>query len=137
MEVKVESFSWHLFQSLRTYFVYALGVIFFSATSLNGAIRHFSILLSTLTELNRWSIAKSIFLQLGVKYQEIFILILGLSTLLIVDILREKKTYARWWMSKQCVGFRWMVWLYLFFSVILFGVYGGGYSASTFIYQGF
>ena len=70
-----------------------------------------------------------------VKY--IFILILGLSTLLIVDILREKKTYARWWMSKQCVGFRWMVWLYLFFSVILFGVYGGGYSASTFIYQGF
>lgn len=137
LEVEVESFSWHLFQSLRTYFVYALGVIFFSATSLNGALKHYSILLSSLSELNRWSIAKSIFLQLGVKNQDIFILILGLSTLLIVDILREKKTYARWWMSKQCVGFRWMVWLYLFFSVILFGVYGGGYSASTFIYQGF
>ena len=63
--------------------------------------------------------------------------IIAVAMLVIVAVLREKYGYARSWMGKQILVFRWTVWIALFIIVLILGSYGPGYNASEFIYQGF
>jgi D-alanyl-lipoteichoic acid acyltransferase DltB (MBOAT superfamily) len=136
-EFKTESFGWHFFQSLRTYFIYALGVVFFTASGLKEAFQHYKVLYSSLKQLNPWTLFDGTILNLGVTWSDINIILIGLLCLLVADALREKHGYARAWIKEQSFGFRWMIWIFLFVMVLVYGMYGPGYDASTFIYQGF
>lgn len=135
--IKDESFGWHFFQSIRTYFIYALGVVFFTSTGLRTAISHYGILLRSIRVLNPWTLFDETVLSFGVAWRDINILVIGILILIIVDTLREKYGYARTWIKEQSFGFRWMIWIGLFLMVLIYGMYGPGYDASTFIYQGF
>ena len=37
-------------------------------------------------------------------------------------------------LARQNIWFRWLVYYGLIFAVLIFGIYGPGYDASTFIY---
>ena len=137
LEIKTESFGWHFFQSARTYVIYALGVVFFTSPGLRLAFEHYKILYHSLKQLNPWTLFDGTILNLGVTWQDINIIILGLICLILADYLREKYEYARNWICKQSFGFRWIIWIFLFLMVLIYGMYGPGYDASTFIYQGF
>ena len=65
------------------------------------------------------------------------IIIFAVVVVLLVDILREKYGYARIWLDRQTIVFRWFVWLGIFSFILIYGMYGVGYNASEFIYQGF
>ena len=135
--IKTDVFSWHVFQSVRTYTVYALGAVAFSAVGLSGAISHYKLLLGSFKSWNPWVLFNGSIINLGVTWQDINLIILGVFILFFVAVLREKYGYARLWIQKQNVGFRWLIWLVLFSVVLIRGLYGEGYDASTFIYQGF
>lgn len=137
LRIRVESFSWHLFQSIRTFFVYAFGAVFFSAPGLMGALSHYKTLIYAYRDFNPWTLYDDTILNLGITYTDINIVIVGMVALLIVGILREKYEYARNWIAMQSFGFRWIIWIVLFFTVVIYGLYGPGYDASAFIYQGF
>lgn len=133
LKIDTECFSWRLFQRIRTYVLYALGAVFFSALSLKNALERYTILFSVPDEIN-FEITIN---DLGVTYEDINLIIIGCVLLLTVAVLREKFGYARNWMQKQLLPFRWLVWLTLFIIVLIYGLYGPGYDASTFIYEGF
>jgi len=137
LEVKTDSFGWHFFQSLRTYVIYALGVVFFTSSGLRSAAGHYRILWHSLKQLNPWTLFDGTILKLGVSWRDINIIIIGVLFLTISDCLREKHGYARMWIMRQSFGFRWLIWIGLFLMVLIYGLYGPGYDASTFIYQGF
>lgn len=137
MEIKTDSFGWHFFQSVRTYIIYALGVVFFTSSGLRSAIGHYKTLYHSLKQLNPWTLFNGTILKMGVSWRDINIIILGVLFLIIADCLREKHEYARTWIMKQSFGFRWLIWIGLFLMVLVYGMYGPGYDASTFIYQGF
>ena len=137
LEVNTESFSWHLFQSIRTYLVYAMGVVFFSAPGLRTAIGRYGIIFDAAKHLNPWIFFDGSVTKLGVTFADINLLIIGVFLLFAVAVLREKYGYARIWMQKQNLPFRWFVWLALFVIVLIYGLYGPGYDAATFIYEGF
>ena len=136
-EFKTESFGWHLFQSLRTYIIYALGVVFFSASGLKEALIHYAVLLASLRRPDPWTLFDGTVLSYGATWRDINVLILSVLCLTIADALREKYTYARLWIKEQSFGLRWCIWLFLFVMVLIFGLYGPTYDASSFIYQGF
>ena len=136
LEMKTESFSWHLFQSVRTYLIYALGIVFFSTDNLQDAFLHYRILWKSAGELNPWTLFDNTIEGL-VSRLDLHLIVIGFLFILIVAVLREKFTYARYWVREQSVGFRWLIWIVLFFLVLIFGYYGPSYSASEFIYQGF
>ena len=136
-EFKTESFGWHLFQSLRTYIIYALGVVFFSASGLKEALIHYAVLLASLRRPDPWTLFDGTVLSYGTTWRDINVLILSVLCLTIADALREKYTYARLWIKEQSFGLRWCIWLFLFVMVLIFGLYGPTYDASSFIYQGF
>lgn len=139
LHMKTESLSWHIFQSARTYVIYAIGSTFFSY----GISRALSLLSDCAKTFymggyfNPWILFDRSILNLGIEYRDINIIFLGIFALLIVDILREKYGYAREWISQQTFVFRWLIWLSLFEIVLLWGMYGTAYKSSVFIYQGF
>ena len=60
----------------------------------------------------------------------------AILVLLIVDIAGEK-TDVRDLLAKQNILLRWTVIFAVLFAVIFMGIYGPGYSASSFIYEQF
>ncbi len=138
LHIRTDVLSWHIFQSTRTYIVYALGAVSFSAPSMMGAIVHYKQLLDSLrTGWNPWVLFDGSVLNLGLTWQDINLILFGVFLLFMVGVLREKFGYARLWIQKQNLGFRWLLWLGLFSLVLISGLYGEGYDSSVFIYQGF
>lgn len=135
---RTESFSWHLFQSARTYVIYAIGLTFFGVGLKKGAL----LLKQAANALmgrgfNPWIFFDGSILDLGITWGDINLIIIAVLLLVIVGVLREKYGYARNWMDKQGVVFRWGAWIALFLLVLVYGKYGPGYNAADFIYQGF
>ena len=139
LKVPTESFSWHLFQSVRTYIIYAVGAMFFRAPTIKDAVCFSARLLDAFSKEkgNPWVLFDGSILGFGITYSDINIMIFAIFLLIIVGILREKHMYARNWVSKQMLPFRWLIWYGLFLIVLIYGKYGPGYNAAAFIYQGF
>ena len=137
LKIRTESLSYHLFQSVRTYVIFAVGTVFFSAPGLRMAIGRYETLFRGIQHPNPWIFFDGSIAGLGVTFQEINLLFLGVLALMIAAVLREKHGYARAWMQKQILPFRWIVWLSLFVIVLIYGMYGPGYDAASFIYEGF
>lgn len=138
--VNTESFSWHLFQSARTYLIYAVGAVFFRVDGLGQAIELLKSLITMFTGgnvPNSWVLFDGSILNFGVSYDDLNIIIFAVVLLAIAAVLREKYGYARIWMGNQILVFRWSIWIGLFLLILIWGNYGPGYSASEFIYQGF
>ncbi len=139
LNVKTKSFGWHLFQSVRTYCIYAIGATFFNV-GIAKAISLFKDLYKTLfveDYANPWIFFDGSILKLGVTYVDLNIIILSVAIMIIVAVLREKYSYARYWVAEQSFLFRWMIWIGLFVFVLIWGMYGPGYNAAEFIYEGF
>ena len=60
-----------------------------------------------------------------------------ISSGVVVSLLQEKGYRLRESLDRQNIVFRWVVYLTAVYAVIIFGVYGIGYDATSFIYQGF
>ena len=136
--IRTDNFSWHMFQSIRTYLLVSIGMVFFNMGIRGGIalIRQAVSVVTGGTANPRIFFDRSI-LNLGVSILDIYIIVIAVFLLVTVAVLREKYGYARNWMDKQGVVFRWSVWLILFFIVLVFGKYDSGHEASKFIYQGF
>lgn len=129
--VDESSFSTRLGKTIVTFLLIDLTWIFFRANSLQDA---FHILGSIFTGLDPNVFIDGSLMRLGLDQAEWFALGWGLIGLLIVGVMNERGMDIRESLSRQQTWFRWMVYLVLFFSVLLFGVYGPGFEASAFIY---
>ena len=136
---KTESFGWHVFQSLRTYIIYAVGAVFFRGGSISQSFRFIGELFKTFSrdKWNPWIFFDGHIILLDISYQDIVIVFFGVFLMFIVGVLREKYVYARNWLDEQPILFRWIVYISLLISVIIFGSYGPDYVADNFIYGNF
>ena len=118
---------------LRTFFLVCVGDLFFRAASVKDA---FSMIGEAVSVRNANVLWDGSFLQLGLDGTQTAVAFVSLLLLWAVSLL-ERKGSVRERIAKKPLPLRWMIWYALLFSVILFGYYGPGYSASEFIYQGF
>lgn len=132
-----DSFSVRLFQRMRTYFIYAVGALFFRAPSIKEALKFINGLFLTFKDPNPWIFFNKDIYSFGIERYDVDMIILGIAILIFVGIAREKYGYARTWMDKQLLPFRWVVWIGLFLLVLIYGKYGPSYNAAAFIYKGF
>lgn len=139
LDMKTESFGWHLFQSVRTYLFFAIGAALFSVGVSQGItlLQDAWKVISVKGYANPWIFFNGSFLKLGITYGDINLFFIAVLMLIVVATLREKYGYARIWIQNQSVGLRWMIWIGLFLIVLIWGKYGPGYNAAEFIYQGF
>ena len=65
------------------------------------------------------------------------LVIFALLALFCVSLTQECGLHIRESLNKQNIVFQWIIIYGLFICIIIFGIYGFGYDASSFIYQQF
>ena len=128
---RTNTLSWRIGQVLTTFVLIDLSWIFFRANSLGDAMH----LLSSL--FRGWS--TSIFfdgslLKLGLDQTEWLVLLGALLILLAVSLMQERGVSVLEAVKRQQLWFRWLIYLAAIFVVLLTGIYGPGFAASSFIY---
>ena len=72
----------------------------------------------------------------GLDRNNFFFALVSIAVLWAADMLQERM-HIRQELQKQGIVFRWIIIFAGIFALMLFGIYGPGYDASSFIYEQF
>ena len=133
LRVNTDSFGWHLFQSLRVFILAAVGNMFFRLESFTATL---GTMRAGLKLSNPEIFVTGKLYELGLDRTDFLLMVAGLLVLLIVSVLQERGS-VRKAIARQNIVFRWALWYALLFAILIFGLYGPGYAASSFIYERF
>lgn len=136
LRIRTETFSWRLFQMVRTFTLLCISRIIVKAPSLGEAWKMIRAMFTDFRFGFFTGIDGSIF-KLGLTEQDMTLILVCIAVLLVVGILQERGMAIRETLAKQNLLFRWLIILALLFTVLIFGIYGPAYDASKFIYGGF
>lgn len=132
MHTKQKSFSYKAGKVFLTFCLADFAWIFFRADSVKGA---FDIVRRIFCSMNPWTLFDGSIYELGLNMTEIHILIVSLVVLLLVDLVKyRQKMRLDVYLEQQCIWFRWLVLLSLFFACAVYGKYGPNVDSSQFIY---
>lgn len=131
--IKTDTFSYKLFLILRTFVIIVFGRFFSRADSFGTAI----YMMKKTFVFNPGVFFSGKMLTLGLSHRELVLLGGCMLFWLSISFVQEKGYGVREFISEQNIAFRWLVYIIGIMSILIFGVYGVGYDASTFIYRGF
>lgn len=140
LRINTETFSWHFFQSARTYLIYGFGAVFFRAGSIKEALAFISSLFTMFFngEYNPWIWVDGSLNSLGLDYKDMLVMVCAMLIVLLAESMNECMGISvRTWIARQNLVFRWGLYIIGFFALITFGLYGADYNAQAFIYGGF
>ncbi len=132
LRIDTDNFGWHFLQMCRTFILCCIGRIFFRADGLTNAI---GMAFGMISKFSLGALFENTF-SYGLDIPNTVVAVIGVAVLLVVDILQEK-IEIRKTLAKQNLIFRWLIIFAGLFAVIIFGIYGPGYDASSFIYEQF
>lgn len=136
LRINKESFSFRLFQILRTFGVLCISRILTKAPSMADAWKMIKTMFTSFDLDLLFGLEGKVF-NYGLNQRELFIVFLALLVLLVVGILQENGMKIRDTIAKQGIIFRFAIYLSLIAVILIFGVYGPGYDAAAFIYGGY
>ena len=128
---RTKTLSWRIGQVLTTFVLIDLSWIFFRANSLGDAMH---LLSSLFRGWNTNIFFDGSLLKLGLDQTEWLVLLGALLILLAVSLMQEKGVSVLEAVKRQQLWFRWLIYLAAIFVVLLTGIYGPGFAASSFIY---
>jgi len=131
--VDTENFGWKLIQMARTYLLCCVGRIFFRADDIAHG---WKLICKMVTDTHPTVLAYFNFTSFGYSWKMLIVICTALLTLLVGDVLQEN-IRVRETLAKSNLVFRWGIILLGLTAVLLFGVYGPGYDAASFIYEQF
>lgn len=135
LKINIHSFSYRLWQIMRTTLFVCIGMLIFRAEGLHMAWQMFTSIFTF--ENIHMLFDGSLFAIEGFKHSDFIVILLSVILLFVVSLFQEKGYKIRETISKQNLLFRWTVYYIAIFSIIIFGIYGEGYSVSSFIYGQF
>ncbi len=129
LNIDRKSFSHKLFQVLLTFVLVAFAWVFFRANSIQDALSTVRsiVTMNGVTGMDSWD-----FTKLGLNSLEIGVAIHALVLFFGIEILQRKHNLINE-LNQQPLVFRWLVYLALIFSIIIFGFYTT-YLPEDFIY---
>ncbi len=135
LKIRTESWGFALFQMTRTYMLCCVGRLFFRAPRLTASA---GLIKNIFNEGFGWSyLGFEKLATYGLDLNNIFVSVIAVIVLLAGDILQEKMNVRNKLITENSFVLRWCLILLGVFAVIIFGIYGPGYNASSFIYQEF
>lgn len=135
LKINTETFSYRLFQRIRTFFIFMIGLSFFRAESFTSGLTNWK---NALTVYNPWILFDGSLMELGLDIHDVRILVFfGLAVAISGIVTFIKGESLRELIAKQNIVFRWLLYLILVYSVIIYGCYGIEFDSVSFIYQGF
>ena len=126
---------WHLFRILRTFVVCAIiPRVITRAPSLYAAAKIFKRMVFNVKPALWFNGALFTY---GLSKADFFLALLCILVLFVVGLLKEGGVQIRESVAAWPLPLRWAFYLAALFSVIIFGIYGVGFDASSFAYMGF
>ncbi len=126
-----KNFSYQLGQGILTFFLVNFAWIFFRASRMEDA---FGVIHQMFLKWNPIVFVDGTLWKLGLNQQNFLLL---LAAIFVMGCMSIAEYCGLDWRKKtleQGFLFRWSVYLLLIFSIVIFGIYGPGYSESQFIY---
>lgn len=134
LHVNVESVSFRVFQIVRTVLIITFGRYL---TRAGGFMNAWTMWKATFSTWNPWVLFDKSLYELGLSQASFHLMIILIILVFAVDICHERGFHFREYLDKSGIVLRWCVYFGLLFGIIILGIYGPGYSAGNFIYQGF
>lgn len=125
------SFSYQLGQGLITFALVNFAWIFFRAPDFTAAR---DIIDRILLEWNPWIFVDGSLYELGLSRPNLMVAMIGILVMIGTSIAKRKGFEIRASLARQGLLFRWGIYFALIFTIIIFGIYGPGYSESQFLY---
>ena len=116
-----------------TCFLVMIAWIMFRASNALVGVRLISSIFMT---HNPWILWDDSLLRLGLTWKEWIILSVSIVIMGIADALNERSNAEEWFMKQHCL-LRWVACVFILSLIFVFGSYGHGYNAASFIYGGF
>ena len=120
-----------IFQVVCTFCLIDFSWIFFRAGDLETALNAIKSMISV---HNIWILFDGSLYQLGVDQKNFHVLLIALGILLFADVMKYYHICIRKVIMKQELWCRWLCYITAVIAVLLFGVWGGTYDATGFIY---
>lgn len=128
LKINTKVWSYELFKIIRTFIIVCIGMLLFRSNDL----QQFWTLFKGIFELNFVSL-----FSFGLTRKDIFLALMYLLVVFAIELTYELKIDVREKLNEQNLIFRWIIYLLIIISVIIFGIYGRGYAVKDFIYGGF
>ena len=126
--------SHRILRAIRTYLIFAAGRMFTVTGSLAGC----AILWKQLLKEHRlWTLFDGSLYTHGLDQKNFYVALAGIVAVLIVDFLHEYGYSIRSLIARNFIVIRWFIYYFAIFSLIIFGMYGPGYDAASFVYGAF
>lgn len=125
------SLATRLLRIVLTFILIDFAWVFFRAESLGQAV---SMIRSMVTAENWWVLFDGSLFGCGLIEPEFRVMLCSLAVLLCADFLAHRNVSVSALIERQPVWFRWAVYLTGILTIVVFGVWGSGYSATSFIY---
>ena len=122
------------FQSSKLLIIVFTGELFFRANSLTDG---FHMFFSIFNRFQLSAFTNGSLMKLGLSIQDYGVVLFGLLTVLMVDLIHERGGSIRDSISKWNLPIRWSFLYASLFLVIILGAYGNGYLPAKLIYAGF
>ena len=135
LKIDKDSYGWIIFQTVRTFIIVGFGRFFSRARGLRAALFMIRAVFVNFSDLS--FITDGSLVELGLSNANWILLIFLLEILFIVDYLHYKDVHIRETIAKQHVIFRWTLYFAVIIAILVFGMYGPGYNASSFLYEQF
>ena len=132
LKIKTESRIWKIWQVLRTFTLMAVGKCITRALSVGIG---FQMLANGLHFIGDGYLASLLELDIGIG--DLIMSFVAMLVLLGVSLVQERGVVIRDWLAEAPLAKRWAILIIGILSVVVFGVYGAGYDAGAFIYNGF
>lgn len=134
LNINRDTSGYRLWQRCIVFLLTSFAWIFFRAPSLESALEYIKGIFAC---WNPWVLFDGSLYSLGLTREEWGICIGGMVTVLTVSCIKEKNKQIINGFRSQSILFRYVCYVFMFIVLLILGVYGPEYNASSFIYMGF
>ncbi|MDO5539804.1 MAG: MBOAT family O-acyltransferase [Eubacteriales bacterium] len=133
LKINTEARSWHIFQMVRTFLLFSFGRLL----TVPGHIRtSLDILKQIAAKFDVWILFDESLYNYGLNRKNFWVAMAGIFVLWCVSMLQERGS-VREMIARNNAVVRWTIYYLAFFAVIIFGVWGAGYSNTGFTYMNY
>ncbi len=133
LKIDREGISHRTIKTILTFFFVNLAWVFFRASSLEHAV----VIIKKSFEFTPWVFTDTSLLDHGFTQGDFKVAAISLILLIAMDILNFKDIEIRDKILSQSIWYRWIIMIGAILAILIFGIWGAGYNASSFIYQQF
>lgn len=134
LRINTQCMGWKIIQMLRTFILCSLGRFFSRGGSFMAAL---TMMKRTFTQVDFSVVKDGTLLNLGLTKMDYCIVFVMIILLFVIGVAQEKDIKIRELISQKNIMIRWSIYFAAILVLLIWGMYGSGYSANEFIYQQF